>query len=153
VSEDLVEALMRASRALVGIAAASVADEQLVTLVQYRALVVIAGAPQCRVNDLAQALTVHPTTATRLLDRLVSKELVRRSGAPGDRRVASLTLTSRGAAIVRRVQARRRAAIERVVGHMGASSSAVVVGALRDFADAAGERSSVDQFGWALHRG
>ena len=53
------------SRALVGVAARSVADLGEVTLPQFRALVVISSRPVTHVSHLASALDVHSTTATR----------------------------------------------------------------------------------------
>lgn len=147
-TEEITDALMRASRALVAIAAASVADEQLITLPQYRALVVIAGRTPCNVSDLASALEIHPTTATRLVERLVSKELVKRSDDEQDRRSVVLALTRRGGATVRRVQGRRREAIARIVSAMGPVDAAATTAALESFSAAAGERGELDHFGW-----
>ena len=66
-----------ASRALVGVAARSLAGvEEQVTLVQYRALVLLDAGPQ-NVGTLAKALGIHPSTATRLCDRLTTKGLVK----------------------------------------------------------------------------
>jgi DNA-binding MarR family transcriptional regulator len=45
---------------------------------QYRALVVLAVRGPQRPTALAEALAVHPSTITRLCDRLVAKRLVRR---------------------------------------------------------------------------
>jgi DNA-binding MarR family transcriptional regulator len=148
VSGTLVDALLRASRGLVGIAAASIAEEPGVTLVQYRALVVIGGVDACTVSDLAIALEVHPTTATRLVERLVAKDLVdRREGVP-DRRTTVLHLTTPGQQLVRRVLTRRRLALESIVDRLGDDVSGHAVEALERLADATGEGSSVDLFGW-----
>ena len=73
--------MLTASRALVAVAARSlaVAAPADVTLPQYRALVVLAARGPTRVGDLADALGIHPSTATRLCDRLVDRRLVRRA--------------------------------------------------------------------------
>jgi DNA-binding Lrp family transcriptional regulator len=75
---DLVtDAVLTASRALVGVAARSLAVvDPEVTLPQYRALVVLASRGPRLVGELAEALVIHPSTATRLCDRLVAKKLV-----------------------------------------------------------------------------
>ena len=53
-----------------------------VTLPQYRALVVLAARGPQLVGQLADTLAVHPSTATRLCDRLVVKKLVERAVSP-----------------------------------------------------------------------
>src|SRR5690348_13934892 len=86
-SDELVDTVLAASRALVAVAARSLAaagDE--VTLPQYRALVVLATRGPQGTAELAAALAVNPSTATRMCDRLVRKGLIRRHRQPGDRR-------------------------------------------------------------------
>src|ERR1700759_5009345 len=85
--DELVDTVLAASRALVAVAARSLAaagDE--VTLPQYRAVGVL-GAPGAQgTAELAAALAVNPSTATRMCDRLVRKGLIRRHRQPGDPR-------------------------------------------------------------------
>ena len=78
---QMTEAVLTASRALVAVAARSLATAAAteVTLPQYRALVVLAAQGPLRVGDLAEALGIHPSTTTRLCDRLVERKLVRRA--------------------------------------------------------------------------
>ena len=73
------EALLVASRALVGVAARSFADVDDITPSQVRVLLVLAQPGAVTVGDLAQALDVHPSTATRLCERLEQKRLVHRA--------------------------------------------------------------------------
>src|ERR1700759_4004882 len=85
--DELVDTGLAASGALVAVAARSLAaagDE--VTLPQYRALVVLAARGPRGTAELAAALAVNPSTATRMCDRLVRKGLVRRHRQPGDPR-------------------------------------------------------------------
>jgi DNA-binding MarR family transcriptional regulator len=94
---DLTDAVLTASRVLVGVAARSLADhENEVSLQQYRALVVLASRGAQRPVDLAEALGVDPSTATRLCDRLVSKRLISRRRQGSDRREVRLDLSDRG---------------------------------------------------------
>lgn len=141
------DALLRASRALVGIAARSLGDVE-VTLSQFRALVVLARWKGMTVTDLAGALSIHPSTATRLCDRLVGKELVRRSQGSDDRRETLVHLTARGARLVALVSDRRRADLEVIAAALPEISRAAVVEAFEVFAAAAGEPEVVDLFGW-----
>jgi DNA-binding MarR family transcriptional regulator len=147
-SDAAADALLEASRALVGVAARSLADVD-VTLPQFRALVVLSRPAPVTVGDLAKALDVHPTTATRLCDRLVRKRLVRRHpGVGADRRETILSLSAPGRRLVDRVTARRRRDLAAIVERMDRRDRQAVVEALTAFARAAGERFSGDPFGW-----
>ena len=148
--EPVADALLQASRALVGVAARSLADVDDVTLPQFRALVVLTRPTPVTVRDLADALDTHPSTATRMCDRLVRKRLIRRQpGVAADRRETSLTLTASGRRLVDRVTTRRRRDIAAIVESMTQEDRALAVTGLRAFAVAAGEFPVVDPFGWA----
>ena len=85
-AEEVVDAVLRASRVLVAVAVRSLAAvDHDVTLPQYRALVVLASRGPQRPSALAEALAVHPSTITRLCDRLVAQ------AARAPRRVARPT--------------------------------------------------------------
>jgi DNA-binding MarR family transcriptional regulator len=138
---DLVDALLAASRVLVAITARSLANlDSDVTLVQYRAMVVLADGPQ-RIGDLAAALEVAPSTATRMCDRLVAKGLLQRFRQAGDRRSIWCALTTAGRDLVGAAMRERRTAIARLVrGRPGGAASAAVA-LLQDFVAAAGDVS------------
>ncbi|HET8602407.1 MAG TPA: MarR family transcriptional regulator [Marmoricola sp.] len=138
--EDVVEAVLRASRALVAVAARSLAAaEERVTLTQYRALVVLASRGGQRVVDLAEALDVERSTATRMCDRLESKGLITRERSAEDRRTVHVELTGEGHQLVAAVTRRRVRDIRRVLARMPEQPRVALVGALESFADAAGE--------------
>ena len=144
----LVDAFIAASRALVAVAARSLADlGEEVTLAQYRALVVLRTRGPQRAADLAGLLNVTPSTASRMIERLVRKHLVRRVRAKDDRRSVRVHLTDAGQAVVSRVTDRRRADLERILEQMPARGRRALTAALRAFADAAGEAPEQD---WAL---
>lgn len=151
-SEELVDALLGVSRALVAVAARSLAGaEGDVTLPQYRALIVLASRGPQRVADLADALAVNPSTATRMCDRLVRKRLVRRTRTSNDRRVVRVAITAEGQELVGEVTRRRRAEIRRITRRLPEGDAAAVVTALRHFAKAAGEVPDQDwASGWDL---
>lgn len=131
---------MTASRALVAIAARSLAGlEEQVTLPQYRALVVLASRSQLRPVDLADSLDVSPSTATRMCDRLVAKELVERVHSDSDRREVVLRLSADGRALVSEVTARRRRELRKVIARIPAEDQERLIEALRVFNAAAGE--------------
>jgi DNA-binding MarR family transcriptional regulator len=105
----LVDALLSASRVMVGLAARSLADlDSDVTLPQYRALVVLASRGPQRVVDISTELGVNSSTGTRMCERLVRKGLVRRERADTDRREVLFTLTASGEHLVQEVTRRRR---------------------------------------------
>jgi DNA-binding MarR family transcriptional regulator len=138
--DDVTDALLSASRALVAVAARSIAafaDD--VTLPQYRALVVLASRGPQSMGSLAAELGVHPSTATRLGDRLVVRRLARRTSAPDNRREVRLSLTTRGRRLVDDVTGKRRAELARVVARIPPNARRTTIDAMRTFADAAGE--------------
>jgi DNA-binding MarR family transcriptional regulator len=129
-----------ASRALVAVAARSFAAvESEITLRQYRALVVLATRGEQKASALADALEIHPSTATRLCDRLIAKGLIERTTSPENRREVTVTLSPDGRALVRSVTARRRKEIRRVVDRLTPDAQARLIDALAEFADAVGE--------------
>lgn len=136
---ELVDAVMTASRVLVAIAARSLAAAGEVSLPQYRALVVLASRGPQRAVDLAGVLGVNPSSATRLVDRLVRSGLVRRTRERSDRRALRVALSASGRALVAEVTRRRRAEFEQLLAALPAAQHEQIVTALRALADAAGE--------------
>jgi DNA-binding MarR family transcriptional regulator len=150
--DELVDAVLGASRVLVAVAARSLAGvAEDVTLPQYRFLVELASRGPQRLADLASALRVDRSTATRMCDRLVRKRLVTRRRAQEDRRAVRVSLTASGAGLVAEVSRRRRGEIAAIVERMPAAHRDRVVTGLRAFADAAGEVPEQDwSLGWDL---
>lgn len=132
--------VLLASRALVGIAARSLAQfEDQLSAMQWRVLVVVSRSEQLAVHELATALVVHPSTATRLCDQLVGKGLLARQDHPADRRYLILTLTEAGQRIVDQVNADRTRDIEAILDRVPEGFRVTLVEALTLFAEAAGE--------------
>jgi len=146
-SDDLVDGVLRASRALVAVAARSIAQvDDAVTLPQYRALVALAARGPQRVTDLADELGVHPSSATRMCDRLERAGFIDRSVAVGNRREVEVSLTRSGRALLDRVTTARRREIARIVKDVPKSLREAMVEGLQTFSDAAGE---VPEQAWA----
>lgn len=61
----------------------------------------ISARPGLRVSELADAMIIHHSTASNLLDKLETKNLIRRARQQADSRVVCLSLTARGAALVK----------------------------------------------------
>jgi DNA-binding MarR family transcriptional regulator len=135
------EEVGRASRALVGIAARSLAPLEAdgVTLAQYRALLLVAEGRAQGPGDLATGLGIHPSNATRLVDRLVAKGLLERETSDADRREVSLATTPAARRLLARVLDGRRSTIEEVLSALSPEEVSAIGGALRRFAEAAGE--------------
>ena len=138
--ERQADAVMRASRVLVSVVATSLAEvEDLVSMTQFRVLVVAAARGRMNLGEVASALGVHPSNATRTVDRLVVGGFLERTETPDDRRYLALELTPRGRGVVERVMAHRRASILAVMASMSDSQRRALARALETFAEAAGE--------------
>jgi len=150
--DSVVDAVLSASRVLVAVAARSLADvAEEVTLTQYRTLVVLASRGPQNLAGLADAVGVAPATATRMCDRLVRKDLIRRRTERDDRRQLRVALTAKGRSLVDAVTGRRRQEIARIINEIPVEQQAVLVQALGRLASAAGEVPEQDwTTGWDL---
>lgn len=147
--ETVADALLVASRALVGVAARSLPDGEQVTLQQYRAMVILSRDERTTATHLATTLGIHQSSATRLCDRLVRKRLVRRVPGVADRREVGVSLTATGRRLVDRVTNRRRRELSAIAARMSAEARRESVAGLVAFAEAAGEPApAIDFFGW-----
>ena len=136
---DDVDAVLASSRALVAIAARSLAPvDHVVSLQQWRVLSVVAESGSASLNRVADGLHVHASTATRICDKLTAAGLISRREDPHDRRYLALTLTRKGQRLVDRVAERRRAEVESVLAGMEPATRRRVARAFADFAAAAG---------------
>jgi DNA-binding MarR family transcriptional regulator len=72
------------------------ASDGALSLSQYSLLLGLAERDQARVQELASDAGVAASTATRILDALERRGLVRRSRSRADRRSVSVALTERG---------------------------------------------------------
>ncbi|HEX3824332.1 MAG TPA: MarR family transcriptional regulator [Mycobacteriales bacterium] len=137
--DELTDALVGASRALIAIAVRSLADAaDGLTLVQYRALVVLSYRGAMRVADLAEHLSVNSSTATRLCERLVRKELVSRVSDPDDGRATRIAITTAGNSVVAAVTTRRRTEISKIARRMPVEHRRAAVESLEAFTLASG---------------
>jgi DNA-binding MarR family transcriptional regulator len=140
VADPDLDAVMRASRVIAGIVAESVAQVgDAITMPQLRALVLVATRSDVNASAVAAALDVHPSNATRLLDRLVQAGLLDRRDAATDRRNVELSLTTEGVNLLDSVMEHRRQAFERILSRMRPAERRRLGTALQAFADAAGE--------------
>ncbi|HEY0717899.1 MAG TPA: MarR family winged helix-turn-helix transcriptional regulator [Streptosporangiaceae bacterium] len=138
--EAVVNAVLTASRTLVAVSTRSMgAAAEHTTIAQYRMLVVLASRGPQRMVDLAVALDVAPSTAGRMIDRLVRKQLARRHRARSDRRSVVVSVTADGRRVVDEATARRRVLIEDILVKLGPDEQRAIAAAFGAFAAAAGE--------------
>ena len=139
-SSTLTDAVLAASRVLIAVAARSLgAAGEDVTLVQYRALVVLGYNGPQRITDLAGELAVNSSTATRLVGRLARKNLVRRAPSTVDRRATVVEITPEGRQVIEAVMAKRRAEMSRILRRVPVEDRRAIVTSLDALARAAGE--------------
>lgn len=148
VTTEELDALLAASRTLVAISVQSVVTQDSFDLTHIRALVVVASRGAVSLSELADALRMHLSTASRLCDRLVSMELLNRADDPANRRQLTLTLTARGSALVRDVMQRRRDALRPILAKLPKARRAQLVSLLQEFTAAGGEPPAPDL--WAM---
>ncbi|MEU7488093.1 MarR family transcriptional regulator [Streptomyces sp. NPDC042319] len=138
--DAVTRAALTASRVLVGVSARSLAAvEDRVTLPQFRLLVVLSVHGTAKLVALADLLNVNPSTAMRMVDRLIAAGFAGRRMNPDNRRETLLELTDEGRRIVEEATARRRTAIAEIVERMDPAQRAAMVTALTAFTEAAGE--------------
>lgn len=148
--DALTDAVLTASRLLVAVSARSLAAvEETITLPQFRMLVILDSRGEMKLSSLAELLDVNPSTATRMVDRLVTTEMVARQPNPATRREVVVELTDEGRRVVRGVTRRRRAAIGRIVTKMSEDKRSGLVEALTAFTEAGGEPAvTSSDLGW-----
>jgi DNA-binding MarR family transcriptional regulator len=138
--DAVVDALMRASRALVTITARSLSSvNEEVTLAQFRTLIVLSTRGPQTVTALAEHLDVHASTMTRMCTRLVTRGLVMRVPSAVDRREVVITLSNTGTGLVEAVMENRRQEFDAIVQRLSDIEQRAVIDALEAFASAAGD--------------
>ncbi|MEU6732692.1 MarR family transcriptional regulator [Streptomyces physcomitrii] len=143
--EAVTRAVLTASRLLVGVSARSLAQvEDRVTLPQFRMLVVLSTRGATKLVALAEILDVAPSTAMRMVDRLIAAGLADRQINPVNRRETMLDLTPEGRRTVEEVTARRREEIAIVVERLAPAQRTALIDALHAFNEAGGEPPAPD---------
>lgn len=139
-ADAVTDVVLAASRLLVGLSARSIASvDESITMPQFRMLVVLSTRGPMKLTMLAEFLDVKPSTATRMLDRLVAAGLVDRRANPVSRREIVIDLTDAGLSVVARVTQQRRREIARIVSRMPERQRYALVDAFDAFREAGGE--------------
>ncbi len=145
--DQILDVVTAGSRVLVRIAAQSLDRAGVdITLSQCRALVTVAQLGPLGLVDLADALSVHPSTATRMCDRLIVKGLITRERVDSG---VSLQPTTAGLAIVHTITRERRRQLRRIVSQLSDDEQRELVRCMDAFRRAAGEPGEREwAFGW-----
>jgi DNA-binding MarR family transcriptional regulator len=139
-ADDMADALITVSRALLGIAVRSInAAPVEVTPVQHRLLVLLATGGDQTVGALAEQLEVNASNASRLCDRLQNLGLVGRDRSSRDGRAVDVSLTAAGRSLVETVRAHRRNEVKQVLARMSHADADVTIKVLNAFGEAAHE--------------
>jgi DNA-binding MarR family transcriptional regulator len=139
-AEAMVGALLTASRLLMAVSTRSLADvEEGLTLPQFRMLVALNTRGRMNLSQVAAELGVQPSTAMRMIDRLVGAAMVARGTSPTDRRSSVISLTETGRRTVAEVTERRRHELAQLVDTMPDGQRRHLIRALQAFAEVGGE--------------
>jgi DNA-binding MarR family transcriptional regulator len=140
------DAVLTASRALLGVVARSLAPVlEEISLHQFRVLVVLSAAGQpMRSGALAAAMRVHPSTFSRMADRLEAGGWVGREENPESRREVLIALRPQGRRLVESVTRRRMGEISRILAEADPEAREKIMAGMLAFAEASGEPAAED---------
>lgn len=93
---------------------------------QLWALSVVVAVPGVRVKDLAQAMAVHQSTASNLVEQLSRQGLIRRERDMADHRIVQLHPTDAGRAVIGRAPASLRGLLPDALGRLDPSRLALL---------------------------
>ena len=120
-SEDLLDAMTEVSRHVLRLMTQCLdrlQEGEEISATQYRALAALAQRGPRNVSVLAEELGVGRPAATKVVDRLVRRRLIRRRRHQADRRQVILEATDAGIEVVRAVQTCRRKRLARVLSEL-----------------------------------
>ena len=107
------------------------------SMTQLRVLFMLRTDSGLSAGALAERLSVTPSTLTRIMDRLVRNDLVRREADDDDRRLVRHYLTATGLRTVEEMERTGRARMNQVFGRLSRDRLERLLIALRDLAAAA----------------
>jgi DNA-binding MarR family transcriptional regulator len=149
VPEALLDEVMAGARVVAGVIASSLAEtDGRVTLPQLRVLVVTGERGTLSLNEVAELLGVHPSNATRLVDRLVAGGWALRAPDPANRRQRLLTLTASGSRLVASVMGHRRESLARLVAALPTARQRELARAMGALDQA--QRTETDEGTWVV---
>lgn len=139
------DALLTASRALVGVSLRALAASPVeVTLLQHRLLVLVASRGPQTIGSLAGQLGVDQSNASRRVDRLQRLGLVVRRPAAHDGRAVEVVLDAMGHEVLDAVTAARRTELASYLSELTVTERRAVARGLQAFNRVAGEPADED---------
>jgi DNA-binding MarR family transcriptional regulator len=106
-------------------------DETMdLTYNQYKALLSLSDMGPCTLNALSQELGVATSSASQMIDRLVSMNLVERAAADDDRRRIVLSTSPEGEQLLDQVKEDIVRRYQDLFKHLGAAEQANLAGAI-----------------------
>lgn len=126
------DVLVRAARTFVGMSVRAADQLGQISLVQLRALTVIDDIDGANLVQLSDGMGVTVSTASRLVDRLVSAGLVDRRPSELTRREITLSLTHEGHALLSRYDGLRLEELRRRLDRLPRRRREAVINALGD---------------------
>lgn len=137
---DAADAVLHASRALLGVVARSIAPAlDQISLPQFRVLVVLTATGPLRMGALAERIGAQPSTFSRTVDRMVTNGWLARAANENSRREVLVRATPEGQQLVDRVTERRSEELRAILAVLTETEQKEIAAALRAFATAAGE--------------
>ena len=98
---------------------------------QLKTLFFISNHGSTTTGKLATALGVTPTNVTGIIDRLLERKLITRTGDPDDRRVILLRTTPLGEELVTELRQKRKERMSELFSHLTDKEAAIVAQALK----------------------
>jgi MarR family transcriptional regulator, organic hydroperoxide resistance regulator len=98
---------------------------------QLKTLFFISNRGATTTGKLATALKVTPTNVTGIIDRLLEKELITRTGDPDDRRVLVLRTTPKGDELVAELRQKRRERMTELFNQLSDKEAEIVAQGLK----------------------
>jgi MarR family transcriptional regulator, organic hydroperoxide resistance regulator len=98
---------------------------------QLKTLFFISNRGATTTGKLATALKVTPTNVTGIIDRLLEKNLITRTGDPDDRRVLLLRTTPQGDELVAELRQKRRERMTELFNRLSDEEAAIVAQGLK----------------------
>jgi DNA-binding MarR family transcriptional regulator len=98
---------------------------------QLKTLFFISNRGATTTGKLATALKVTPTNVTGIIDRLLEKNLITRTGDPDDRRVLLLRTTPQGDELVAELRQKRRERMSELFNRLSEEEAAIVAQGLK----------------------
>ncbi len=129
-TRELVELLQEAAW-LFGNRAFDGACCQGLSYLEYQALAELKRAGTCTVQEIGAAVRFTKSGATRIIDRLERRGLVRRRRSPDDGRVCCVSITGAGRIVASKITANYAAYLEDVLRKLDGGSLGMIAGSLR----------------------